>query len=106
MSAKSEKPGKAAGAAVPALTTAQKKAIQKADTLIEALGWIRRFRDTTTRGAAHPLQQIQDRGRFVEAGDHHREQGPLSTRGHGSAQHRIAPYSSTGARNTTHFCAL
>ncbi len=48
MSAKSEKPGKAAGAAVPALTTAQKKAIQKADTLIEALGWIRRFRDTTT----------------------------------------------------------
>jgi acetylglutamate kinase len=33
---------------VPALTTAQKKAIQKADTLIEALGWIRRFRDTTT----------------------------------------------------------
>ena len=48
MSAKSEKPGKAVGAAVPALTTAQKKAIQKADTLIEALGWIRRFRDTTT----------------------------------------------------------
>jgi acetylglutamate kinase len=48
VSAKSEKPGKAAGAAVPALTTAQKKAIQKADTLIEALGWIRRFRDTTT----------------------------------------------------------
>ena len=48
MSAKSEKPVKAAGAAVPALTTAQKKAIQKADTLIEALGWIRRFRDTTT----------------------------------------------------------
>ena len=48
MSAKSEKPGKAAGAAVPALTTAQKKAIQKADTLIEALGWIRKFRDTTT----------------------------------------------------------
>ncbi|NBU39298.1 MAG: acetylglutamate kinase [Planctomycetia bacterium] len=30
------------------MTTAQKKAIQKADTLIEALGWIRRFRDTTT----------------------------------------------------------
>jgi len=26
----------------------QQKAIQKADTLIEALGWIRRFRDTTT----------------------------------------------------------
>jgi hypothetical protein len=24
----------------------------------------------------------------------------------GSAQHRIEPYSSTGARNTTHFCAL
>jgi len=48
VSAKSEKPGKAAGPAVPALTTAQKKAIQKADTLIEALGWIRRFRDTTT----------------------------------------------------------
>jgi len=48
VSAKSEKPGKAAGAAAPALTTAQKKAIQKADTLIEALGWIRRFRDTTT----------------------------------------------------------
>jgi len=48
VSAKSEKPVKAAGAAVPALTTAQKKAIQKADTLIEALGWIRRFRDTTT----------------------------------------------------------
>ena len=48
MSAKSEKPGKTAGPAVPALTTAQKKAIQKADTLIEALGWIRRFRDTTT----------------------------------------------------------
>jgi len=34
--------------AAPMLTTAQKKAIQKADTLIEALGWIRRFRDTTT----------------------------------------------------------
>ena len=29
-------------------STAQKKAIQKADTLIEALGWIRKFRDTTT----------------------------------------------------------
>jgi acetylglutamate kinase len=27
---------------------AQQKAIQKADTLIEALGWIRKFRDTTT----------------------------------------------------------
>jgi acetylglutamate kinase len=35
-------------AAPPAVTRAQKKAIQKADTLIEALGWIRRFRDTTT----------------------------------------------------------
>jgi acetylglutamate kinase len=34
--------------AKPAVTTAQKKAIQKADTLIEALGWIRKFRDTTT----------------------------------------------------------
>ena len=32
----------------PAATRAQHKAIQKADTLIEALGWIRRFRDTTT----------------------------------------------------------
>jgi acetylglutamate kinase len=32
----------------PAATRAQQKAIQKADTLIEALGWIRRFRDTTT----------------------------------------------------------
>jgi acetylglutamate kinase len=32
----------------PASTRAQQKAIQKADTLIEALGWIRRFRDTTT----------------------------------------------------------
>lgn len=30
------------------ITKAQQKAIQKADTLIEALGWIRRFRDTTT----------------------------------------------------------
>ena len=30
------------------ITAAQKKAIQKADTLIEALGWIRNFRDTTT----------------------------------------------------------
>ncbi len=34
--------------AKPKLTTAQAKAIQKADTLIEALGWIRKFRDTTT----------------------------------------------------------
>jgi acetylglutamate kinase len=34
--------------ALPAVTAAQKKAIQKADTLIEALGWIRKFRDTTT----------------------------------------------------------
>jgi acetylglutamate kinase len=32
----------------PTSTRAQQKAIQKADTLIEALGWIRRFRDTTT----------------------------------------------------------
>jgi acetylglutamate kinase len=31
-----------------AITKAQQKAIQKADTLIEALGWIRKFRDTTT----------------------------------------------------------
>ena len=30
------------------VSTAQQKAIQKADTLIEALGWIRKFRDTTT----------------------------------------------------------
>ena len=29
-------------------SSAQNKAIQKADTLIEALGWIRKFRDTTT----------------------------------------------------------
>ena len=29
-------------------TSAQNKAIQKADTLIEALGWIRKFRETTT----------------------------------------------------------
>jgi acetylglutamate kinase len=35
---------------VPAtpVSKAQQKAIQKADTLIEALGWIRKFRDTTT----------------------------------------------------------
>ncbi len=32
----------------PASVKAQEKAIQKADTLIEALGWIRKFRDTTT----------------------------------------------------------
>jgi len=32
----------------PASTRAQQKAIQKADTLVEALGWIRKFRDTTT----------------------------------------------------------
>jgi acetylglutamate kinase len=32
----------------PASNRAQQKAIQKADTLIEALGWIRKFRDTTT----------------------------------------------------------
>jgi acetylglutamate kinase len=35
-------------AAKPKPSTAQAKAIQKADTLIEALGWIRKFRDTTT----------------------------------------------------------
>ncbi|MFM7248779.1 MAG: acetylglutamate kinase [Planctomycetaceae bacterium] len=35
-------------AATPSAVKAQQKAIQKADTLIEALGWIRRFRDTTT----------------------------------------------------------
>jgi acetylglutamate kinase len=35
-------------AAKPKPTSAQAKAIQKADTLIEALGWIRKFRDTTT----------------------------------------------------------
>ncbi|MFM8379821.1 MAG: acetylglutamate kinase [Planctomycetia bacterium] len=34
--------------AKPKPTSAQNKAIQKADTLIEALGWIRKFRDTTT----------------------------------------------------------
>ena len=32
----------------PPVSTAQQQAIHKADTLIEALGWIRRFRDTTT----------------------------------------------------------
>jgi acetylglutamate kinase len=32
----------------PSVTKTQQKAIQKADTLIEALGWIRKFRDTTT----------------------------------------------------------
>ncbi|NBV45984.1 MAG: acetylglutamate kinase [Planctomycetia bacterium] len=32
----------------PTVAKAQQKAIQKADTLIEALGWIRKFRDTTT----------------------------------------------------------
>jgi acetylglutamate kinase len=32
----------------PSTSKAQQKAIQKADTLIEALGWIRKFRDTTT----------------------------------------------------------
>ncbi|MFM8282404.1 MAG: acetylglutamate kinase [Planctomycetaceae bacterium] len=30
------------------ISKAQQKAIQKADTLVEALGWIRKFRDTTT----------------------------------------------------------
>ena len=34
--------------AKPKPSRAQTKAIQKADTLIEALGWIRKFRDTTT----------------------------------------------------------
>ncbi|MEI6659625.1 MAG: acetylglutamate kinase [Planctomycetota bacterium] len=33
---------------MPTVSKAQQKAIQKADTLIEALGWIRKFRDTTT----------------------------------------------------------
>ena len=32
----------------PSVNNAQQKAIQKADTLIEALGWIRKVRDTTT----------------------------------------------------------
>ncbi|MEO1990724.1 MAG: acetylglutamate kinase [Pirellulales bacterium] len=32
----------------PSISTAQQQAILKADTLIEALGWIRKFRDTTT----------------------------------------------------------
>jgi acetylglutamate kinase len=32
----------------PTISKSQQKAIQKADTLIEALGWIRKFRDTTT----------------------------------------------------------
>ena len=32
----------------PTISKVQQKAIQKADTLIEALGWIRKFRDTTT----------------------------------------------------------
>jgi len=35
-------------ATTPSTVKAQQKAIQKADTLIEALGWIRKFRDTTT----------------------------------------------------------
>ena len=35
-------------ASPPSAVKAQQKAIQKADTLIEALGWIRKFRDTTT----------------------------------------------------------
>ena len=34
--------------AKPKPSSARNKAIQKADTLIEALGWIRKFRDTTT----------------------------------------------------------
>jgi len=34
--------------AKPKPSSAQAKAIQKADSLIEALGWIRKFRDTTT----------------------------------------------------------
>ncbi|MBM4021141.1 MAG: acetylglutamate kinase [Planctomycetes bacterium] len=32
----------------PASNRAQQKAIQKADTLVEALGWIRKFRETST----------------------------------------------------------
>ena len=32
----------------PVFSSPQQQAIEKADTLIEALGWIRRFRDTTT----------------------------------------------------------
>ena len=35
-------------ATTPKPSRVQSKAIQKADTLIEALGWIRKFRDTTT----------------------------------------------------------
>ena len=35
-------------ASTPKPSRVQSKAIQKADTLIEALGWIRKFRDTTT----------------------------------------------------------
>ena len=35
-------------ASTPKPSRIQSKAIQKADTLIEALGWIRKFRDTTT----------------------------------------------------------
>jgi len=41
-------PAKSNPSGPPGLTRAQQKAIQKADTLIEALGWIRKFRDTTT----------------------------------------------------------
>jgi len=40
--------GKPLVATLPSAVKAQQKAIQKADTLIEALGWIRKFRDTTT----------------------------------------------------------
>ena len=32
----------------PFISLTHKQAIEKADTLIEALGWIRKFRDTTT----------------------------------------------------------
>jgi len=35
-------------ATLPSAVKAQQKAIQNADTLIEALGWIRKFRNTTT----------------------------------------------------------
>jgi len=48
-------------ASTPKPTRVQSKAIQKADTLIEALGWIRKFRDTTT--------VIKLGGSVVEHGD-------------------------------------
>ena len=37
--------------AIPNVSKAQQKAIQKADTLIEALGWIRKFREVPAMGA-------------------------------------------------------